>query len=182
MVPFLTFLVNPKGVAGVQKVLIGEILRPHGVQGEVKVYPITTDVRRFAKLKQVFLQKGSDDRSLEIQRARIQDDFVYLHFAGVNNMDEAEKLRGFKLYIDRAEVPPLEEGWYYFELEGMQVYEGDVCLGKLTHILETGANDVYVVQGAKGEICIPALKSVVKNVDVAGRRMDVELPPGLLDD
>ncbi len=165
-----------------QEVLIGEILRPHGVQGEVKVYPITTDVHRFAKLKQVFLHNGQERRSLEIREARIQNDLVYLLFQGINSMDEAEKLRGFKLYIDRAEVPPLEEGWYYFELEGMQVYEGNVCLGTLVQIQETGANDIYVVRGDHGEICVPALKSVVKNVDVPGRRMDVTLPPGLLED
>lgn len=165
-----------------EQVLIGEILRPHGVQGELKVYPITADAHRFANLKRVFLRSGLEEKSLEIQSARVHDGFVYVHFAGVNNIDAAEKIRGFKIYIDRGDVPPLDEGWYYFELEGMQVYEGDVCLGTLMQILETGANDVYVVRGGKGEICIPALKSVVKKVDVPGRRMDVELPPGLLDD
>lgn len=165
-----------------ETVLIGEILRPHGVAGEVKVYPLTTDARRFAKLKNVVISGGPGKRSIEIRGARLADGFVYLHLQGIDSMDEAEKLRGFKIYIDRAEVPPLEEGWYYFELEGMQVFEAGVCLGTLVQILETGANDVYVVRGDKGEICVPALKNVVINVDVPGRRMDVTLPPGLLED
>lgn len=165
-----------------ETVLVGEILKPHGVQGEVKVYPLTSDVRRFAKLKNVIISGGPDQRSMEIRGVRLGDGFVYLHLQGIDSIEAAEKLRGFKIYIDRAEVPPLKEGWYYFELEGMQVFEAGICLGTLVQILETGANDVYVVRGDKGEICVPALKSVVKNVDVSGRRMDVTLPPGLLED
>jgi 16S rRNA processing protein RimM len=73
-------------------------------------------------------------------------------------------------------------GGNYFELEGMEVYEDNVLLGTLVRVLETGANDVYLVKGDKGEIYIPALKSVVLKVDVPAKRMDVALPPGLLDD
>jgi 16S rRNA processing protein RimM len=164
------------------EVLIGEVIKPHGVQGELKVYPITDNPQRFKKLKEVILVQNQVSRRLKVLSTKVQPDGVYLILEGVNNRDEAEKLRGWAVKIDRAEVPPLKDGWYYFELEGMQVYEGDTFLGILTQVLQTGANDVYLVKGAKGEICIPALKSVVKNVDVPGKRMDVELPPGLLED
>lgn len=164
------------------KVLIGEILRPHGVHGQVKVYPITRDPRRYKKLKDVTLVNEDKNRLVHIVEARVQADNVYLSFEGIETVEDAEKLRGWKVYIDRTDVPPLAEGWYYFELEGMQVFEGDLLLGTLEKIVETGSNDVYVVRGEKGEICIPALKSVVKKVDVPARRMDVQLPPGLLED
>lgn len=162
-------------------VLIGEVLRPQGLSGELKVYPLTTDPQRFLKLHNVILQSGEIVKNFKIITARVQKNFVFLTVEGIESKDQAERYRGWKVLIDRSEVPPLQEGWYYFELEGMQVYEEDVFLGTLSQILETGSNDVYVVKGPKGEICVPALKSVVLHVDVEGRRMDVRLPPGLLE-
>lgn len=163
------------------EVLVGEVIKPHGIQGELKVYPITDDPQRFKKLKTVILEQNGLTRHYEILKVRVQPDGVYLTLDGIMTREEAEKLRGSAIKIDRADVPPLKEGWYYFELEGMQVYEGEVCLGVLTQVVETGANDVYLVKGERGEICVPALRSVVKKVDVPGRRMEVELPPGLLE-
>lgn len=160
--------------------LIGKVLRPHGNRGELKIYPLTTDPERFLKLEEVIMQSGNIDQHFKITSARVQKDIVLLALEGIETIDQAEKYRDWEVQIDRSEVPPLKEGWYYFELEGLQVYEEDVLLGTLTEVLETGANDVYVVKGTKGELCIPALKSVIQNVDVPGRRMDVILPPGLL--
>lgn len=161
------------------EVLIGEVLRPHGNRGELKICPLTTDPERFLKLKEVIMQSGKIDQHFKIISARVQKDMVLLALEGIETIDQAEKYRGWEVRIDRSEVLPLKEGWYYFELEGLQVYEGDVLLGTLTQVLETGANDVYVVRGTKGELCIPALKSVVQKVDVSGKRMDVILPLGL---
>lgn len=163
------------------EVLIGEVMKPHGIQGELKVHPITDNPKRFKKLKEVILVQNQVQRRLKVLDAKVQPDGVCLALEGIETREEADKFRGWSVKIDRAEVPPLKEGWYYFELEGMQVYEGETLLGTLTRVVQTGANDVYLVMGSKGEICIPALRSVVKNVDVQGRRMDVELPPGLLD-
>ena len=163
-------------------VLIGEVLRPQGVKGELKIYPITSDPGRFLKLREIALRRGESRKGFAVTQARVQPDFVFLTVEGIENRDQAEAYRGWEVVIDRAEVPPLQEGWYYFELEGMQVYEKEVLLGTLTQVLETGANDIYLVKGVKGEICVPALKSVVLRVDVENRRMDVELPPGLLEE
>ncbi|HVJ47898.1 ribosome maturation factor RimM [Desulfitobacterium sp.] len=164
------------------EVLIGEVIKPHGVQGELKVYPITSNPQRFKSLEKVILEQAGVIRTFKVLKARVQQDEVYLTLEGIETREEAEKLRGVAVKIDRTDVPPLKEGWYYFELEGMQVFEGEVCLGVLTQVIETGSNDVYLVKGEKGEICVPALKSVVKKVDVPGRRMEVELPLGLLED
>ncbi|HZK86158.1 MAG TPA: ribosome maturation factor RimM [Desulfosporosinus sp.] len=161
-------------------VLIGEVLRPQGFSGELKIYPLTTDPARFLKLQEVILRSGNITEVFKITSARVTMDLVFLVVEGIVSVDEAEKYRGWKVLINRSEVAPLQEGWYYFELEGMQVYEGDVLLGTLSQVLETGANDVYLVKGDKGEICVPALKSVVLHVDVEGRRMDVILPLGLI--
>lgn len=163
-------------------VLIGEVLRPQGVKGELKIYPVTDDPQRFLKLREVILRRGSLAKRFTVLQARVQPDFVFLTVEGIGDLDQAEAYRGWEVCIDRSEVPPLAERWYYFELEGMEVYAGDVLLGTLSQVLETGANDVYLVKGEKGEICVPALKSVVRRVDVEGRRMDVILPPGLLED
>lgn len=163
------------------EVLIGEVLRPHGLSGELRVYPVTDDPGRFLKLGEVILRRGQAKQCFKVRKARLQKDCVLLAVAGIDSPEQAENYRGWEVCIDRSEVPPLAEGWYYFELEGMRVYEDGVLLGTLTQVLETGANDVYVVKGTKEELCIPALKSVVKHVDVPGRRMDVLLPPGLRD-
>jgi len=163
-------------------VLIGEVLRPQGFSGELKIYPLTTDAARFLKLQEVtFKCSGGIKTKLKILSARLHMDLVFLKIEGIERSDQAEKYRGCEVLINRSEVPPLQEGWYYFELEGMQVYERDVLLGTLSQVLETGANDVYLVKGTKGDICVPALKSVVLQVDVEGRRMDVKLPLGLLE-
>lgn len=165
-----------------EEVLIGEVLRPHGVSGMLKVYPITSDPERFSQLREVVFGKGKTNQRFKVISARVQPDHVLLSVEGIESVEQAEAFRGWEVRIDRSEVPPLQEGWYYFELEGMKVYDGETFLGVLTQVLETGANDVYIVKGARGEICVPALKSVVKHVDVKGRRMDVVLPPGLLED
>ena len=98
----------------------------------------------------------------------------------------AEELVGARVYIKKSELPELDdETHYWFELIGLAVYTtGGEFLGRLDHIIETGSNDVYVVKSRQGrqakEILVPALKSVVKNIDLGGRRMEVELPEGLL--
>jgi 16S rRNA processing protein RimM len=166
----------------VNEVLVGEVIKAHGIRGELKVYPITDNPQRFKNLEKVFLEQDGVARFFKINNARVHQDEVYLTLEGIETREEAEKLRGSAVKIDRADVSPLKEGWYYFELEGMQVFEGEVCLGVLTQVLQTGANDVYLVKGERGEICVPALKSVVKKVDVPGRRMEVVLPLGLLGD
>lgn len=166
----------------IKDVLVGEVLKAHGVQGELRVYPITHDSTRFKKLKELALSDGTTQEVFKITKAKVQQEMVYLTLEGISSRDAAEKYRGWKVYIDRSDVLPLKDRWYYFELEGLHVYEGEEYLGVLKRVLETGANDVYLVEGARGEICIPALKSVILNVDINAGRMEVKLPPGLLED
>jgi 16S rRNA processing protein RimM len=173
-----------KGRRYLETVVIGEVLKSHGIKGEIKIYPLTDNQARFKKLKKVYLSDQKTELSFAVQGVRLgSKGMVYLKLAGIETPEQAQKFQGFQVRIDRSEVPPLKDRWYYFELEGMKVYENDVLLGTLVKILQTGANDVYLVRREEGkDICIPALKSVVKKVDVPGKRMDVILPPGLLDD
>ena len=171
-----------KGRRYLETVVIGEVLKSYGIKGEMKVYPLTDNIARFKKLKKVYLTDGNTESSFEVQSVRLgPKSTVYLKLAGIDTPEQAQKFQGFQIRIDRSEVPPLKDRWYYFELEGMKVYENDVLLGTLVQVLQTGSNDVYLVRGEGKDICIPALKSVVKKVDVPGKRMDVILPPGLLD-
>ena len=163
------------------EVLVGEVLRSHGAHGEFKVYPITHDPHRFQELSEVILVKGEVKKRFTVNSVRVQPDYVFLSLEGITTIEQANNFQGWEVRIDRSEVPPLAEGWYYFELEGMKVYEGLNCLGTIAQVIKTGANDVYLVKGSQGELCIPALKSVVKNVDVAEKRMEVVLPLGLLE-
>lgn len=165
-----------------ETIIIGEVVKPQGVQGELKVYPITDDPSRFKQLKKVLLSDGNITQSFKVNSVRIDPQgLVFMTLEGINSREEVEKYRGYLVKIERSQVPPLENRWYYFELEGMKVYENEVLLGTLTKVIATGANDVYIVKDKEREILIPALKTVVKNVDVPSKRMDVILPPGLLD-
>lgn len=99
-------------------------------------------------------------------------------------MSDAEKLKGQELFVHRKHAVELEEDEYFIcDLIGIDVYEEDKLLGQLTDVLETGSNDVYIVQDSNmREILIPALKSVVESIDIEGKRMQVKLPEGLIDD
>ena len=164
------------------RVIIGEVVKPQGIQGEIKVYPITDDPARFKQLKTVLLSDGKVTISYHVKTVRVDPKgMVFLNLQGINTREDAEKYRGYTVEVDKSQVPPLKDRWYYFELEGMKVYENDVLLGVLTKVIATGSNDVYLVQGEEQEILVPALKTVVRNVDVPGKRMDVVLPPGLLE-
>ena len=108
---------------------------------------------------------------------------MIISFRGVWNRDQAEVLRGKKIYLPVSQLPELEEGeYYYYQLIGLQVIDvhGEV-LGKLTEIISTGSNDVYVVKKRDTEVLIPALESVIKEVNLHEKKMVVDIPEGLMD-
>lgn len=168
--------------------LIGKITRPHGLRGEVKVMPTTDFPERFEDMTSVIVETPTGIRSrYNIDSVRYQSGFVIIHFEGVDDVDAAERLRDSNLLVTRDELVPLPEGHYYvFDLIGLDVIteEGEK-LGKLTDVFRTGANDVYVVkpdENSSREYLLPAIRDVVKKIDVPGGRMIVHLLPGLIDD
>jgi len=168
------------GRGAVDYVAIGRIVAPRGVRGELRVDIETDDPERFRALRRVLV--GEEHAAYAVRRARVHESQVLLTLVGVDDRDAAEALRGQWIYVAIEDALPLGEGEYYhFQIVGLQVItaEGE-ALGRITEILPTGANDVYVIQGPRGEILVPALEGVILNVDLPNGRMIVRLPEGLL--
>ena len=160
--------------------VVGRIVAPWGVGGEVKVAIETDFPERFQRLERVCL--GEKATSFVLEGARLHKGHALLKLEGCDDRDTAEKLRGQLVQIPIEEAMPLGEGEYYvYQIVGLDVWtaEGE-HLGRVSEVLFTGANDVYVVQGEKGEILIPAVEDVVLEVDLAGGRLTVELMEGLI--
>ena len=156
--------------------MIGEITKPQGVRGEVKVRPCTCDVARFEGLKTVYVKKDGGYAPLNIAVNRIGDDAVFMSVEGVTDRDAAEKLRGTALYIDREHAVELDEDSNFLtDLIGLRgVVDDGRDLGKLTEVMQPGGNDVYVFKGPLGEVLVPALKSVVLAVDLRAGEMRLD--------
>ena len=162
---------------------VGKIVNTHGVKGEVKVMPSTEDPRRFEKLKAIYVVQKKGMTTYEIQGVRYHKGFVLLKFKGVEDMNAAELLKGSLLKIERKDSLPLKKDEYYIsDLFGLQVYtEEERYLGELVDIIETGSNDVYVIkkEDREKDLLLPAIKQVIKVVDIEGKRMSVHLLEGL---
>lgn len=161
---------------------VGVITQTHGIRGEVKVFPTTDDAARFKKLKKVTLDNGKERRELEIASVKFFKNLVILKFKGIDNINDVEKYKKAPLYVTREDAVPLGENEYFIaDLIGLKVIsdEGE-ALGILDDVLQTGANDVYVVKRDNGEeILVPAIKDCVKNVDIEGKEITLHLLPGL---
>jgi 16S rRNA processing protein RimM len=162
---------------------IGQIVNTHGYKGGLKIYPLTDDAQRFFALEKVYINLEGHYVSYTIAKVQLHKNMVLLLFQEITDMNTAERLKGLYLEIPRAEVRPLPPGSFYiFQLIGLDVYEGEQYLGKLCEVLQPGGNDVFVVKTPENkEIYLPALKAVVTRIDFDCSRMEVKIPPGLLD-
>lgn len=163
-------------------VTVGKIIGAHGMHGALKVYSYAESLDLFSTRPTIFLKSLPGENAVyDIEWARPHSKGVLLSLKGIRDRDAAEALKGTLLQIKKADLPELEAGSYYWtDLIGMEVFtRGNAYLGRLESILETGSNDVYVVRGECGEVLVPALASVVLEVDVEQKRMRVELPEGL---
>lgn len=167
-----------------QYLRVGVVTAPHGVRGEVKVFPTTDDVKRFKKLTHVILDTGREKKEMEIEQVKLVKNLVVLKFRGLDDRDAAEALRQKELLVPREEAVPLAPDENYIgDLIGLSVLtdEGE-SLGILTDVMETGANDVYCVKMESGkELLLPAIRQCILNVDLERQEMTVHLLPGLLD-
>lgn len=161
---------------------IGVITTTHGVRGEVKVFPTTDDPMRFKKLKQVILDTGKEQIELEVAGARFFKNLVILKFKGIDNINDVEQYRQKSLYVTRENAVPLGENEYFIaDLIGLKVVsdEGEK-LGTLSDVLQTGANDVYVVSKENTpDLLIPAIRDCIRQVDIESGTMQVHLLAGL---
>lgn len=162
---------------------VGVITQTHGVRGEVKVFTTTDDVNRFKKLKQVILDTGKETMPLEIQSVKFFKQFVILKFKGIDNINDIEKYKRCSLYVTREHAVPLEEDEYFIaDMIGMEVCTEDGNIfGTLKDVIETGANDVYVIENAEhGEVLVPAIKECIRSVDIEKGQMMIHLMDGLI--
>lgn len=162
---------------------VGVITSTHGIRGEVKVFPTTDDPTRFESLKHVVLDTGKTQLSLEIAGVKYFKQFVILKFKGIDNINDIEKYKKMPLLVAREDAVELEEDEYFMaDIIGMQVItdEGEV-FGTLKDVMETGANDVYVIDtDAHGEVLIPAIKDCILDVDTDANKMTIHLLDGLV--
>lgn len=162
---------------------VGVISSTHGVRGEVKVFPTTDDVTRFRQLKKVYLDTGREMLPLEIQNVKFFKQFAILKFKGIDNINDIEKYRGKSLMIDREDAVDLDEDEYFIaDMIGMKVYTEDGSeFGTLKDVMETGANDVYIIDSLEhGEVLIPAITECILDVDMDEERMTIHLMEGLV--
>ena len=163
---------------------VGVITSTHGLAGEVKVYPTTEDPARFLDLDTVRIMTKEGLKEYAIDRVRFFKQFVMLHFQGLDRIEDVTGLLKKDLWIRRDQALPLEEGEYYIaDLIGLSVQDEDgSSLGTLTDVLQTGANDVYVVKKEDGgELLIPVIPDCILNVDLDHGTVKVHLLPGLED-
>lgn len=163
---------------------IGVITSTHGVRGEVKVFPTTDDVNRFKSLKKCFIRTKQGDIEVEKNSCKFFKNMVILSFKGYDNINDIEKYKSCELYVTRENAVPLEENEYYIaDALGMEVVsEEGTKLGILKDVLQTGANDVFVVEnGEKKEILLPVIPDCVLDMDFEKRVITVHIMKGLLD-
>ncbi|ESV54923.1 16S rRNA-processing protein RimM [Streptococcus agalactiae LMG 14747] len=166
---------------------VGKIVNTQGLQGELRVLSVTDFAdERFKKGSQLSIFSEQDEHLLDVEVAshRKQKNFDIVKFKGLYHINDVEKYKGTVLKVAETNLSELaEDEFYYHEIIGLDVYEDEVFIGKISEILQPGANDVWVVkrQGKK-DLLLPYIPPVVLNVDVEGKRVDVSLMEGLDDE
>ena len=162
---------------------IGQIVNTSGLKGVLKIKPFTDDIKKFSNLKTIYIKTKSGLTEFKIEQVRYVKNMVMLKLAGIDTVEEAEKYRNLYIKILRDQEEELEEGSYYVvDILGCKVNtDTNQELGKVVDVFQTGSNDVYVVKDEQGkQILLPAIKQVIKNVDVKNKIIIVHLLEGLV--
>lgn len=169
---------------------VGIITSPHGIKGEVKVYPTTDDPKRFKHLKQVLLDTGREKLVMEIESVKFFKNMVIVKFKGLDTPEDAQKYRQKELYVERKDAVKLQKDEYFIaDLIGLRVEDEEgKSVGVLTDVITTGANDVYAVSftedsvygPAGGEVLLPAIKQCILQISIEEEKMVVHVMEGLL--
>lgn len=164
---------------------VGVLTSPHGVHGEMKIYPTTDDPRRFKRLKEVILDKNGVDEVLEIEHVKFSGQMVIAKFKGYETPEAVAPFRQMSIYVPRENAVRLKKDEYFIaDLMGLKILnEEDEEIGILRDVLKTGANDVYEIDLHDGrELLLPAIKECVLCVDVENGWMRIHILDGLLDE
>lgn len=162
------------------RLIIGRVLKPFGVRGELKIEILTEFPERFASLRQVFL--GDDAKSFAVESARLHSGAALLKLAGIDTPEDAARLREQLVYVALEDAVKLSENQVYlYQLIGLRVKTQDgKFLGEITDVLDTRANDVYIVSDGTREILLPAIPDIVKEINLERGEMIVQLIDGLM--
>ena len=163
---------------------VGVITSTHGIKGEVKVFPTTDNPKRFKKNMEVILDTGKEELLLTVESVKFFKQFVILKFKDIDNINDVEKYKTKSLYVTRANAVRLKKDEYFIaDLIGLTVVdESDKVIGTLTDVIETGANDVYVVKMEnEKEVLLPAIKQCILDVNIEEERIRVHIMEGLMD-
>jgi len=163
---------------------VGVIATTHGLKGEVKIFPTTSDVKRFDKLKSAFIDTGKEKIPVEVESVKYFKQFAILKFKEFSDINEVEKFKSNSLVVTRENAVKLNKDEYFIaDLIDMKIIDEDNKeIGILEDVLETGANDVYVIRMTdKRELLLPAIKQCILDVDIPGNTMKIHILEGLLD-
>ena len=166
-----------------ETVTVGRVLRPQGIRGEVVVEVLSDVPERFAPGSRLTgVREGRPAVQVEVATSRPHKSGAVVRFAGSEDRDQAEELRGLWLEIPRSQVPPAEPGTYYqYELLGCLCRVSGEELGRVAEVVEDGGGLLLIVEGEGRRIPVPFVREFLRQVDVAGARIDLELPPGLVE-
>lgn len=162
---------------------IGQIVNTSGLKGFLKVIPLTDDITRFEDLKTVYIQEKKDLVEFKIQEVKYSKNMVLLKLEGIDDIGEAEKFKNFYIKINRKDAVELEENSYFIvDIIGCKVFtDENEFLGKVIDVFQTGSNDVYTVKNNEDkEILLPAIEDVIKDIDIANKKIVVKLMDGLI--
>lgn len=177
--------VGRKGFERMEDLLrIGVVTTTHGIRGEVKVFPTTDDVKRFKKCDEVILVTREGNLTLHVEGAKFFKNIVILKFKEFNNINEVERFRKCDLMVTREHALPLEEGQYYLcDVIGADVVEEEGAhIGKVTDVIETGANNVFVIRTDEGkEVLFPVIPDCIKKVDTEAGVVTAHIMKGLME-
>ncbi len=165
-------------------IAIGRVIGPHGIKGELRLFSYADSVETFAPGVSLLLQRHDDKQGeYTIVAARPHKKGILLQLEGINSLDEVNVWRDAEVFLQTAKLKELDEdSYYWFQVIGLKVVTVDhKFLGKITNIIRTRSNDVYVVRNQSEELLIPAIESVVMEIDLDKKLMLVDLPEGLLD-
>ena len=158
---------------------IGQIVNTFGIKGEVKIIPYTDDINQFKKINIIYIK----NKTIEIESAKFHKNFVILKLKGIDTVGDAEILRGEIISIKRSNKKLPQNTYYIADLIGLEVYsdENNEYIGKVKDIYNTGANDIYIVENNESkEILLPAIKEVIKQIDLENNKIIVHILKGLI--
>lgn len=160
--------------------IVGQIINTRGIKGELKLLPLSTNNNRFKKLNKVFI--GEDLIPQTVKKVQITDNFVYITFEGLDNINDVERYKSCYLYVSDEDRVELEEGEYFiFDIIGCKVFDTqDNYIGEVVDLIENPANDIYVIQGEK-QYLVPQVSEFVKEIKVKEKKIIIDPIEGMID-